>query len=330
MYDEGVLVRVVRNLLLVLAVCLPMSTVSRAQAPPRPAPRTELIVLTGSESATYFQMGRDLRRLLDEKGSDLGIHLAVVPSQGAVQNVLDVFRHPSIQLGVTQLDILSYLEIYAQNDPDARRILGGLQIVTPLYDEDVYLFARPGIKEIGDLSGKRISIGAAGSGTTVTALVLLHLAGVEPRELVSLDVEDAIMAYRRGQIDAAFYVVGTPSDLLTEILTPRTNLIPIRLSPRPDEVPLAQHYLPSTIPAHTYPWLDHAVETVKVRSVVITAGVPPDSPECEAIGQLVRLAGDNLDWLRRFGHAKWKEIQPDRNALLADPRLSPCVLRVLR
>lgn len=319
--------KVVGSALLALTI---LTSSSHAQGPPRPAPLAELIVLTGSESGTYFRMGRDLRRLLDEKGSDLGIDLAVVPSQGAVQNVLDVFRHPSIQLGVTQTDILSYLEIYAQNDPDARRILGGLQIVTPLYDEDVYLFARPGIKEIGDLSGKRISIGAAGSGTTVTALVLLHLAGVEPRELVSLDVEDSITAYRRGRIDAAFYVVGTPSDLLTEMLSLRTNLIPIRLSSRLDEVPLARHYLPSTIPAHTYPWLDHAVETVKVRSVVITAGVSAGSPECEAIGRLVRLAGDNLDWLRRSGHPKWKEIRPDRNTLLADPRLSPCVLQALR
>jgi TRAP transporter TAXI family solute receptor len=324
-------VKAVGSVLLALSILLGIPAgISRAQAPPRTTPLAELIMLTGSESATYFRIGRDLRRLLNEKGSDLGIDLAVVPSQGSVQNVLDVFRHPSIQLGITQTDVLSYLEIYAQNDPDARRILGGLQVVSPLYDEDVYLFARPGIKEIGDLSGKRISIGAAGSGTTVTALVLLHLAGVEPRELVSLDVEDAITAYRRGRIDAAFYVAGTPSDLLAEILSVRPNLIPIRLSPRPDEVPLARQYLPSTIPAHAYPWLDHAVETVKVRSVVITAGASPGSPECEAIGQLVRLVGDNLDWLRRSGHPKWKEIRPDRNALLADPRLSPCVLKALR
>ena len=319
-----------RALLVLTIVALAGAT--HAQPPPRPAPRTELIMLTGYESAMYFRMGRDLRRLLNEKGGDLGIDLAVVPSQGSLQNVVDVFRHPSIQLGITQDDILSYLEIYAQNDPDVRRILGGLQIVSPLYDEDVYLFAKPDIKEIGDLSGKRISIGAAGSGTTVTALVLLHLAGVEPRELVSLNVEDAITAFRRGRIDAGFYVIGTPSEILAELVpaSSRNHLVPIRLKPREEQVPLARHYRPSTIPAHTYPWLDYAVETVKVRSVMVTAGVPPGSPECEAIGQLARLAADNIDWLRRYGNVKWKEVRPDRTTLLQDPRLSPCVLRAFR
>jgi hypothetical protein len=48
------------------------------------------------------------------------------------------------------------------------------------------------------------------------------------------------------------------------------------------------------------------------------------------MGQLSRLASDNLDWLRQHGHAKWKEIRRDRAALLEDPRLSPCVLKALR
>lgn len=321
--------RVVGSALLALAI---LTSSSHAQGPPRPAPRTELMMLTGSEAGIYFQVGRDLKRLLDERGSELGIELAVVPSQGALQNVVDVFRHPSIQLAITQSDVLSYLEIYARGDPDARRVLGGLQIVAPLYDEDVYLAARPAIKEIGDLSGKRIAIGAAGSGTTVTALVLLHLAGVEPLELVNFEVGEGLAALRRGRIDAAFHVVGTPSEYLADLvpMVPRNPLVPIRLKPRSEDVPLARHYLPSTIPANAYPWLKAPVETVKVRSVLVTAGVPPGSPACEAIGQLARLAADNLDWLRRYGHPKWKEIRPDRNTLLEDSRLSPCVQRALR
>ena len=323
--------KVVTRVLLTLAILLAVLTGGvRAQAPPQPTPRTELIVLTGPEAGVYFPMGRDVRRLLAAKGSDLNIDLAVVPSQGALQNVVDVFRHPSIQLGMTQSDILSYLEIYAHNDPEARRILGGLQIVGHLYDEDVYLFARPGIDGIGDLTGKRISIGPPGSGTSVTALVLMDLAGVEPRELVSLDFGEAVTAYRQGQLDAAFYVSGTPSKLLAEGLPLHARLIPIHLSPSPEKAPLARQYFPATIPAKAYPWLDHAVETVAVRTVVITAGVAPGSPECEAIGELARFVDENRDWLRRFGSPNWAQIRPDRAAWLNNPRLSPCVLKAMR
>jgi TRAP-type uncharacterized transport system substrate-binding protein len=241
----------------VVAVAL-VTASSDAQGPPQPLPRTELILLTGFESGTYYPVGRDIRRLLDERAPQLGIELAVVPSRGALQNVVDVFRHPAIQLGITQADVLSYLEIYARGDPEARRILGGLQVVSPLFDEDVYLFARPEYKEIGDLAGKRIAIGPAGSGTTVTALV------------------------------------------------------------------------PSTIPAGTYPWLERAVDTVKVTSLLVTAGAPPGSPACDAIGQLATLVTKNLDWLKRHGQPAWKDVRHAPAAILADPRLSPCVTKPFR
>ena len=113
----------------------------------------------------------------------LGIEFAVVPSQGALQNVIDVFRYPSIQLGVTQSDVLAYLEIYARGDPDARRILGGLQIVVGLYDEEVYLFARPGSRGSLISTGKRDRHRSARQRGDRDRAGVTHLGGVEPREL---------------------------------------------------------------------------------------------------------------------------------------------------
>lgn len=312
----------------VLAVAS-VAIVADAQVAPRPASRTELMVITGSESGTYYQMGRDVRRLLEEVVPEAGIELAVVPSQGALQNVIDVFRYSSIQLGFTQSDVLAYLEIYARGDPDARRAVGGLQVVGGLYDEDVYLVARPGINGLGDLTGKRIDIGPAGSGTTVTALVLLHLAGVEPRELVNFETGDAIAALRKGRIDAFFRVISTPAAYLTEGISASHGfvLVPVRLNPKPVDAPLAQHYTPTVIPAHSYPWLDHPVDTVRVRSTVVTAGLPPGSPACDAIGRLAKILAEQREWLRQNGHPIWKELRREPATLLADPRVSPCVVR---
>ena len=62
-------------------------------------------------------MGRDIKRLLDEIAPEAGIELGIVPTQGALQNVIDVFRCQSIQLGITQSDVLIYLQIYARGDP---------------------------------------------------------------------------------------------------------------------------------------------------------------------------------------------------------------------
>lgn len=322
-----------RRLGSVILVIGSLVTLAGAQGAPGRPPRTELMMVTGSEYGTYYAMARDLKRLLDEVVPDAGIGLAVVPSPGALQNVVDVFRYGAIHLGITQTDVLDYLEIYARGDPDARRILSGLQIAGGLYDEDVYLIARPGIRGLGDLTGKRVDIGPPGSGTTVSALVLLHLAGAQPREVVNfLETTETITALRKGRIDAFFRVTATPAQYLTEGISPSHGfvLVPIRLNPKPELARLAQHYRPSVIPAKAYPWLDHSVETIKVGARVVTAGDVPGSPACVAIGRLAEIMREHLPWLRENGHPKWKDVARDPAELLADPRISPCVVQAYR
>jgi TRAP transporter TAXI family solute receptor len=316
----------------VVLMLVSVTTLAGAQSSARPK-RTELMMLTGPESGTYYLMGRDIRRLLDEVVPDSGIDFAVIPSQGALQNLIDVFRYTSFQLGVTQNDVLAYLEIYARGDAEVRRAVGGMQIVGHLYDEEVHLIARPGINGLADLAGKRIDIGPPGSGTTVTALVLLHLAGVEPREVVNLPViNDAISALRRGRIDAFFRVIAAPGPALRDDISTAHgfSLVPIRLTPKPEEAALARHYTPTVIRANTYPWLDHAVDTVKIGTTVATAGANPGTPACAAIGRLVRIVYENQPWLQANGHAKWSELRRATAEILRDPRISPCVVQEFR
>jgi TRAP transporter TAXI family solute receptor len=302
------------------------ASLAAAQGPAH-RPRTELTILTGSELGTYYAVARDLERVAEEVAPGRGVDLDVVPSQGALQNAIEVFRHDAIHLGITQLDVVSYLSIYGKDNAEARRVVEGLQVVLPLYDEEVHLLARPGVHGIAGLRGKRVAIGEPGSGTTVTAMTLLHLAGVKPRDLQTLEAAEALDALRTGEIDAAFHVVGAPARLLLERIAPadRITLVPIRLEPHPEDAAMAAVYRPTTIPAGTYPWQAGPVATVAVRSGITTAG----ATRCEAIGELARLAVDHLDWLRANGHPKWQAVTLDPARLLAAPRLSPCVAQRL-
>jgi len=316
----------------VLAVAS-VAIVADAQAPQRATPRTELMMMTGPESGVYFQVARDVRRLLREVTPEANIDLAVVPSRGGLQNVIDVFSFPSIQLGITQADVVDYLEIYARGDPAARRALGGLQVVGGLYDEEVHLIARPGINGIADLAGKRVDLGPPGSGTTVTSLVLLHLAGVEPREVTNfIEVNATIAALRRGRIDAFFRVISTPADYLRDGISVSHGfvLVPIKLDPKPENGTLAKHYRPAVIRANAYPWLDHDVETVRVKTVVVTAGVPTGSAQCHAITRMLTAVLANRAWLRENGHPLWRNGPNDPAEILADPRVSPCAVPAYR
>ena len=85
-----------RRLGSVILVIGSLATLAGAQGAPGRTPRTELMMVTGSEYGTYYAMARDLKRLFDEVVPDAGIGLAVVPSPGALQNVIDVFRYGAI------------------------------------------------------------------------------------------------------------------------------------------------------------------------------------------------------------------------------------------
>jgi uncharacterized protein len=321
-----------KRLGVVALLLVSLTGLAGAQEVSKPRP-TELMIVTGPESSEYFQMARDVRRLLQEVVPEANIDLAVVPSQGSLQNVIDVFRFSSIQLGITQEDVLSYLEIYARGDADARRAVGGLQIIGGLYDEDVHLIARPGINSLADLSGKRVDIGPPGSGTTVSSLVLLHLANAAPREVTNfIDLNSAITALRRGRIDAFFRVSTSPATNLRDAISASHGfvLVPIKLGPRPTDTALTQHYHPSVIRANTYPWLDRDVETVRVKTAVVTAGVPTGSAQCDAIARLIRAVVSNRTWLREHGISQWRELVSNPAEVLADPRVSPCAAPAYR
>jgi TRAP transporter TAXI family solute receptor len=300
--------------------------VAHGQAPRPPA--TELVIVAGRAHGTYHAVAKDIETLLERVVPQEGLDLDVIPSRGALQNVLDVFEHESIDLGLTQLDTLAYLNAFGNDDEDARRLSDAIQVVLPLYEEEVHLLARPGIRGLADLAGKRVGIGEAGSGTMATALVLLRLGRVTPGQVLPMDSLRALALLRRGDIDALFTVVGSPSRLLAEQVVAEDGLalVPVRVPAVPGDDFVARLYRPATIAARTYGWQADAVETVAVRSAIIMTG----TAHCDAIGALARIVHDHLGWLRQNGHEKWKSVTLDRAAILAEPRLSPCVARRLR
>jgi TRAP-type uncharacterized transport system substrate-binding protein len=143
-----------------------------------------------------------------------------------------------------------------------------------------------------------------------------------------MDSLRALSLLRAGSLDAMFTVVGSPARLLTEQVVAEDGLalVPVRLPAVPGDEFVSRLYRPATIRARTYAWQADAVETLAVRSAIIMTG----TLRCDAIGGLARAVVDNLGWLRQNGHEKWKSVTLDRAAILAEPRLSPCVARRLR
>jgi hypothetical protein len=255
----------------------------------------DLGLITGGEKGTYYQFGLDLQKLVRPSGTNL----AVYNSRGSIENVYAVYQRPATQLGIVQSDVLAFVA-RVQSDPVLKRIAKKTRMVFPLYNEEIHVLGRRGITDFDDLADRRVAIGREGSGTYLTARLLLKVSEVTPREMVPIDTEDALAALKAGKIDAMFYVAGYPVKLFTEQVTASDDLqlVPIM------NKSITDFYPQSEIPANTYSWQTSALNTVAVKAVLVSFDFR--GRDCENVGRFAQTVSEKLDWLIKNGHPKWK------------------------
>ncbi len=324
------------NIRLLISTCLSLSLSGLAVPLQAATPAvTELNLMTGREAGTYYQMGRDLKKLASQHQIDL----AVIPSAGSLENIFKVYEYPSLQLGFSQFDSLSLVAMEAavgedEDSVELGKVANSLQLVLPLFYEEVHVIAKsPEIKQMTDLNGKRVALGDVVSGAYGTAATLLELLEIKPAEERDLDAVTALEALRQGDIDALIQVVGAPAPLFAGPVegTNALHLIPIPVSEKLAKNELFQtFYRTTTIPAATYRWQESPISTIAVGAVLFTSDKGPDEVRCRAIGRFAKVMYDNLNELGRTGHPKWKSVTIDREALLKAPHLSPCVAQAFK
>jgi TRAP transporter TAXI family solute receptor len=175
-------------------------------------------------------------------------------------------------------------------------------MVFPLYNEEIHLLGRREITGFDDLADRRVAIGREGSGTYLTARLLFNVSEVQPREMVTIDTDVALAELKAGRIDAMFFVAGYPVKLLTEGVTDADGLALIPITNKS----ITEFYPRGDIPAGTYKWQPGGVETVAVKAVLISYDFR--KKDCDVVGKFARSIADNVAWLQKNGHPKWKTV----------------------
>ena len=173
---------------------------------------------TGGEGGLYLPMGRDLAALVNQGSKDFQIE--VVPSKGSVQNI-QWLAEGKFNLGIGQADLA--LEAYEGKLAfEQGKPYTGLRALFGLHTEAVTLIAskKSGIKWLEDLKGKRVGLGAPGSGTLDNSLFALELVGLTKEDLAEaalINPKKAAELFKQGKLDAFFYTVGHPNKLVSDI-----------------------------------------------------------------------------------------------------------------
>jgi len=130
-----------------------------------------------------------------------------------------------------------------------------------------------GINSVRDLRGKRVSIGAPGSGTEVKGMRILEAYGIDPAKDIKRDrlsVAESAGAMKDRKIDAFNWAGGLPTAAVMDLAA--TPGVRIKILDLGDIVPKLKEkfgpvYFPSVIPKGTYTGVNSDVNTVAVAVV---------------------------------------------------------------
>lgn len=257
----------------------------------------DLGIITGKEKGTYYAFGQDLRALAEKNDLDLRVE----PSNGSIENIYAVYKRPGIAMGIVQSDVLAFVS-RVQSNPALKAVARKIKMVYPLYNEEIHVLGRNGLKDFDDLAGKRVAVGEEGSGTYLTARLLFEVSKIKPKETVMIGTDAALQQLKEGKIDAMFYVAGFPVKLFKENVTQADGLRLLSIT----NPKVLQFYPKAEIPSGTYSWQGDTVQIATVKAVLVCFDFR--TVQCELIGKFARLIADQLAWLQQNGHPKWKSV----------------------
>lgn len=244
-----------------------------------------------------------LAQLMAESGT--GISLTPLGTNGTTENVRVVERGEA-ELGVAAAQALYWAstkqEMFADEEPRNNWYAVVPQTVAPYYG---VTFEGSGVSSWGDLAGRRVATGPAGSGSGGLYRQLFPVLGLEIDGL-SLSWEEGNNQLTRGSVQAHLMAVGRlPASLEAEArLGDRTRFFGIS---EPAYQEAAKAWLPAlsevTIPAGTWEKQSGPIDTVGALVWIVAA---KDADE-EAIYQLTKAVNESgQEKLASFGG--WPDV----------------------
>lgn len=238
-------------------------------AVPLAAAQQQLSIATGGTGGVYYPYGGGLAELINRHIDGFA---AVAEVTGASVENMGLIARGDSDLALVLAD--TAYQAYTGTGRFEGRAIEKTRAIGSIYPNAVQIvtLANSGISTLQDLKGKRVSVGAPGSGTEVNANALLEANGISYDDITvqRLNFNETADALRDGDIDAGFWSVGPPTSSILNLAVTR-DIALIALTE--DEVANAQKvepvFAPYTLRAGMYDKVDQPVNTVSIPNVLV-------------------------------------------------------------
>jgi TRAP transporter TAXI family solute receptor len=279
-----------------------------------PASAAEFInILTGGTSGIYYPLGIGLSNIYSKALPD--VKVSVQSTKASVEN-LNLLEAGRGEVALTLGDALS--QAWAGNkDAGYSKPLRDLRGISAMHANYVQIVAHrdSGIHTLADLKGKRVSVGAAKSGTELNARAVFAAAGLKYSDFAKVEYlpyKQSAELLQNRQIDATLQSAGLGNPALRDL----ANSVDVEFIPIPPDVIAKigdKAYANGEIPANTYKGQTKAVPVAKIENYLVTRkGV-----STETVYKMTKAMYEHLDQLVA-AHAAAKSIKLE-NAIAGMP-----------
>jgi len=176
----------------------------------RGGPRGSVRLAAGQRGGLYLAFAELLAERIRARYSDVGVE--VVSTEGSVDN-LALLRAGDVDMGLALADV-------AERDRAAGADDTAPQAVARVYENYLQVVVRDSaaVHRLADLQGRRVSIGAPGSGASATSKVLLDTAGLTGRvQTLGYRLQEGLSRLADGTLDALVWSGGVPTPAIAEL-----------------------------------------------------------------------------------------------------------------
>ncbi len=250
-------------------------------------------VLTGGQSGVYYPIGVALSQIFGKDIPNVRSTAQVTKASAENLNLLQAGR------GELALALADSVSDAWKGDAEAGfpKKLDKLRGLSGTYNNYIQIVASAdsGIKTLADLKGKRVSVGAAKSGTELNARAIFKAAGMTYADMAKVEYlgfGESVELMKNRQLDATLQSAGLGVASIRDL----SIAIKIVLIPVPTDVVAKvgdAAYQASVIPANTYTGQTEAIPTAAITNFLVTHSDVSD----DLAYRMAKAMYDNIDTL---------------------------------
>lgn len=258
-----------------LGLFVPAALVAMSLGSPALA-QDQLSIATGGTGGTYYPVGGGLAEIVNNHVEG---YSATAEVTGASVENMGLIATGDADLAIALADTVA--QAYTGTGKFDGQQLPMVRGLASLYANMVHIVVleSSGITSLQDLRGKRVSIGAPGSGTEVNTAAILEANGItyDDIEEQRLNFNETVDALANGDIDAGFWSVGAPTSSILNLATTQ-DIVIISLTEAELEAAMAADstFAATTLPGGSYTGVADDISVLGIPNVLVVSSEMSD------------------------------------------------------